>query len=151
MVSVTRAKMALMFRGGDTRPPGQGGKMTLADLVRQETAARMTEREKWAALRTARLYFQRPEHPGFLISETAEGGPLVPVFTSLEGLALFAGACGWASTTVEDLVDLLPEGARALVDPLGERPFLLDARTLGDAEDQEADEDQGEGADGGGS
>ncbi|AQW49912.1 SseB family protein [Streptomyces violaceusniger] len=144
--------------------------MTLAELVRQETAARMTEREKWAALRTARLYFQRPEHPGFLISETAEGGPLVPVFTSLEGLALFAGACGWASTTVEDLVDLLPEGVRALVDPLGKRPFLLDARTLRDAEDQEADdreagdqeadareagdqeaESHGEGADGGGS
>ncbi|MFE2447209.1 SseB family protein [Streptomyces melanosporofaciens] len=139
--------------------------MTLADLVRQETAARLTEREKWAALRTARLYFQRPEHPGFLISETAEGGPLVPVFTSLEGLALFAGACGWASTTVEDLVDLLPEGVRALVDPLGERPFLLDARTLHDAEDQKADGPEagnqeagnqeaashGEGADGGGS
>ncbi|WP_106685761.1 hypothetical protein [Streptomyces violaceusniger] len=40
--------------------------MTLADLVRQETAARMTEREKWAALRTARLYFQRPEHPEYV-------------------------------------------------------------------------------------
>lgn len=151
MVSFPCVKITLMFGGGDGRPPGQGGKITLADLVRQETAARLTEREKWVALRTARLYFQRPEHPGFLISETAEGGPLVPVFTSLEGLALFAGACGWASTTVEDLVDLLPEGVRALVDPLGERPFLLDARTLREAEDQEADEDQVEGADGGGS
>ncbi|MEV5772557.1 SseB family protein [Streptomyces antimycoticus] len=131
--------------------------MTLADLVRQETAARMTEHEKWAALRTARLYFQRPEDPGFLVSETTDGGPLVPVFTSLEGLARFAGACGWASTTAEDLVGLLPEGVRALVDPLGERPFLLDARTLRDAEDQEAEgreadgRGEGEGADGGGS
>ncbi|WAP55277.1 SseB family protein [Streptomyces sp. S465] len=94
----------------------------------------MPEREKWAALRKRRLYFQRPENPGFLVSETAEGGPLVPVFTSLQGLALFAGACGWASTTAEDLVGLLPEGVRALVDPLGEHPFLLDARTLRDAE-----------------
>ncbi|MEU4894403.1 SseB family protein [Streptomyces sp. NPDC044780] len=113
----------------------------------------MPEREKWAALRKRRLYFQRPENPGFLVSETAEGGPLVPVFTSLQGLALFAGACGWASTTAEDLVDLLPEGVRALVDPLGEHPFLLDARTLRDAEGQGAEE-QGaegheEGADGG--
>ncbi len=94
----------------------------------------MSEPEKWAALRGARLYFQRPEDPGFLVSETAEDGPFVPVFTSLEGLARFAGACGWASTTAEDLVGLLPEGVRALVDPLGERPFLLDARTLRDAE-----------------
>ncbi|WHX21769.1 SseB family protein [Streptomyces malaysiensis subsp. malaysiensis] len=123
-----------MFGGGGGRPPGQGGRTTLADLVRQETAARMSEPEKWAALRGARLYFQRPEDPGFLVSETAEDGPFVPVFTSLEGLARFAGACGWASTTAEDLVGLLPEGVRALVDPLGERPFLLDARTLRDAE-----------------
>ncbi|MES4902378.1 MULTISPECIES: SseB family protein [unclassified Streptomyces] len=108
--------------------------------MRQETAAQMSEREKWAALRKARLYFQRPENPGFLVSETAEAGPLVPVFTSIEGLARFAGACGWASTTAEDLVELLPEGVRALVDPLGERPFLLDAQTLREAEGQEADE-----------
>ncbi len=99
----------------------------------------MPEREKWAALRKARLYFQRPEEPGFLVSETAEDGPLVPVFTSVEGLARFAGACGWASTTVEDLVGLLPEDVRALVDPLGERPFLLDARTLRDADGRGAD------------
>ncbi|MCD9593080.1 SseB family protein [Streptomyces sp. 8ZJF_21] len=128
-----------MFGGGGGRPPGQGGRTTLADLVRQETAARMSEPEKWAALRGARLYFQRPEDPGFLVSETAEDGPFVPVFTSLEGLARFAGACGWASTTAEDLVGLLPEGVRALVDPLGERPFLLDARTLRDAEDPGAE------------
>ncbi|MDW6061311.1 SseB family protein [Streptomyces sp. FXJ1.4098] len=140
-------KIALMFGGGNTRPPGQGGKASLADLVRQETAAQLSEREKWAALRKARLYFQRPENPGFLVSETAEAGPLVPVFTSIEGLARFAGACGWASTTVEDLVGLLPEGVRALVDPLGKHPFLLDAQTLREAED----EDQGKGADDGGS
>jgi hypothetical protein len=151
MVSVSCVKIALMFGGGNTRPPGQGGGERLADLVRQETAARMSEREKWAALRKARLYFQRPENPGFLVSETAEAGPLVPVFTSLEGLARFAGACGWASTTAEDLVGLLPEGVRALVDPLGERPFLLDAQTLREAEGQDADEDQEEGAGHGGS
>lgn len=129
-VSVTCAKMAPMSGGGNNRLPGEGSKASLADLVRQETAAQSSEREKWAALRKARLYFQRPENPGFLVSETAEAGPLVPVFTSLEGLARFAGACGWASTTVEDLVGLLPEGVRALVDPLGERPFLLDAKIL---------------------
>lgn len=60
------------------------------------------------------------------MAETVEG-PVVPVFTSWEGLALFAGACEWASTTAEDLAGLLPEGVRALVDPLGPRPFVLDA------------------------
>ncbi|WP_307821719.1 SseB family protein [Streptomyces coffeae] len=55
---------------------------------------------------------------------------MVPVFTSVERLALFAGVCAWASTTVEDLVQLLPAGARALVDPLGPRMFMLDAVAL---------------------
>ncbi|MFI1855940.1 SseB family protein [Streptomyces sp. NPDC020480] len=89
----------------------------------------MSEGEKLAALCSARLYFQRPDESGFLVSET-EWGPVVPVFTSLERLALFAGVCSWASTTVEDLVELLPEGTRAVVDPLGPRTFVLDAESL---------------------
>lgn len=108
--------------------------MTLADLVRQEAAARMSEAEKLEAARATRLYFQRPEQPGFLVSQT-ESGPLVPLFTSVERLALFAGACAWASTTVADILELLPEGVRALVDPLSERPFLLDVEALREPED----------------
>ncbi|WP_262070654.1 MULTISPECIES: SseB family protein [Streptomyces] len=105
---------------------GRGHGMSLHDLVRQEAVARMTRGQRLDQLRALRLYFQRPEQPGFLVSETVEG-PVVPVFTSWERLALFAGACAWASTTAEDLMELLPEGVRALVDPLGPRPFLLDA------------------------
>ncbi|MEU0839340.1 SseB family protein [Streptomyces sp. NPDC005962] len=103
--------------------------MSLRDLVRAEAAASMSDAERLAAMRQWRLYFQRPEEPGFLVSETDEG-PMVPVFTSWEGLALFAGPCGWASTTVADLVELLPEGVRALVDPLGPRAFVLDTEAL---------------------
>ncbi|MFJ1746964.1 SseB family protein [Streptomyces sp. NPDC088116] len=110
-----------------------GGRMTLADLVRQEASSRMSGAEKLAAARATRLYFQRPEQPGFLVSET-EAGPLVPLFTSVERLALFGGACAWASTTVADIIELLPEGVQALVDPLGERPFLLDMEALRDPE-----------------
>jgi hypothetical protein len=107
--------------------------MSLQDLVRREANARRSAEERLAAARSARLYFQRPEEPGFLVSET-EVGPVVPVFTTWEGLALFAGACEWASTTVADLVDLLPDGTGALVDPLGPRPLLLDIETLRAAE-----------------
>ncbi|WP_251982774.1 SseB family protein [Streptomyces violaceusniger] len=92
-------------------------------------AASRPRSERLAALRSARLYFQRPDEPGFLVSDTAQG-PVVPVFTSLERLALFAGPCGWASTTVEDLVELLPEGVCALVDPLSPRAFVLDTEAL---------------------
>ncbi|MEU0368698.1 SseB family protein [Streptomyces sp. NPDC006283] len=123
-----------------------GGRTTLADLLRQEATASMSEAEKLAAARATRLYFQRPEQPGFLISET-ETGPVVPLFTSVKHLALFAGACPWASTTVADILELLPEGVRALVDPLGERPFLLTADALRDpaaAGDRNRPDDQEE-------
>lgn len=103
--------------------------MTLAEWVRRDVVASMSDVEKAKTLRAVRLYFERPEAPGFLVSET-ELGRLVPVFTSIEGLAGFAGVCGWASTTARDLVDLLPEGVRAVVDPYGEHPFLLDADVL---------------------
>ncbi|WKX70182.1 SseB family protein [Streptomyces sp. XD-27] len=106
-----------------------GGRLTLAECVRREAVASMSDAEKATALRGLRLYFERPEEPGFLVSET-EIGRLVPVFTSVEGLAKFAGVCGWASTTAEDLVELLPDGVRALVDPYGEQPFLLDTDVL---------------------
>ncbi|MFB7465031.1 SseB family protein [Streptomyces sp. NPDC056224] len=103
--------------------------MSLRDLARAEMVASMSPSERQAAMRSARLYFQRPDEPGFLVCETEEG-PVVPVFTSCEALGLFAGPCGWASTTVADLVELLPEGVRALVDPLGPRTFVLDAEAL---------------------
>ncbi|MEU5027836.1 SseB family protein [Streptomyces milbemycinicus] len=103
--------------------------MSLHDLIRAETVAMMSRSERLAKMRSARLYFQRPEEPGFLVSETEEGA-VVPVFSSLERLALFAGPCEWASTTVEDLIDLLPEGVRALVDPLGPRAFVLDTEAV---------------------
>ncbi|QHF96072.1 hypothetical protein DEH18_21950 [Streptomyces sp. NHF165] len=99
--------------------------MSLRDLVAQEVAARMTAAEQLSRLRSVRLYFRRPKQPGFFVSETVEG-PMVAVFTSWEGLALYAGACEWASTTADDLAVLLPEGVRALVDPLGPHPFVLD-------------------------
>ncbi|WP_435240461.1 SseB family protein [Streptomyces cucumeris] len=94
----------------------------------------MSRSERLTAVRSVRLYFQRPDEPGFLVSETQEG-PVVPVFTSLERLALFAGVCAWASTTLEDVLELLPEGVRALVDPLGPKTMVLDARSLDDVAD----------------
>ncbi|MEV1047203.1 SseB family protein [Streptomyces sp. NPDC049916] len=109
--------------------------MSLRDLARAEMLASMSPAERRAEMGSARLYFQRPDKPGFLVCET-EGGPVVPVFTSWEALGLFAGPCRWASTTVDDLVELLPQGVRALVDPLGPRTFVLDEEALEDPDTQ---------------
>ncbi|UYQ65621.1 SseB family protein [Streptomyces peucetius] len=105
------------------------GLQMLADQARREAATSMSDGEKIAAARATRLYFQRPDQPGFLVCET-ELGPVVPLFTSVKHLALFAGACAWAFTTAGDIAELLPEGVRALVDPLSEQPFLLDVDAL---------------------
>ncbi|WP_234315251.1 SseB family protein [Streptomyces globisporus] len=121
-----------------------GGRMTLADLVRHEATSSMSEAEKLKAARATRLYFQRPERPGFLVSET-EAGPVVALFTSVRGLALFAGACSWASTTVADVIELLPDEVTALVDPLGERPFLLDVEALREPKTDDGEQQQGNG------
>ncbi len=119
--------------------------MSLRDLVRDEAIASMSRSERLTAVRSVRLYFQRPDEPGFLVSETQEG-PVVPVFTSLERLALFAGVCAWASTTLEDVLELLPEGVRALVDPLGPKTMVLDARSLDDVADLDNGGGMGDGS-----
>nr|WP_171166402.1 hypothetical protein [Streptomyces sp. I05A-00742] len=62
------------------------------------------------------------------------------MFTSLEALARFAGPCSWASTTAADALDLLPDGCRILVDPLGRRPLLLGRSATGGAEGGGRDE-----------
>ncbi|MBC3981947.1 SseB family protein [Streptomyces sp. AC536] len=108
------------------------GRLRLADLVSDSAAGGASRAARRTALLATRLYFERPRPPaapGFLVARTDEG-PLIAVFTSVSGLALYAGACDWASTTVEDLVGLLPDGVRALVDPLGEQPLVLDGEVL---------------------
>lgn len=117
--------------------------MSLRDLVRDEAVAGMSRAERLAGLRSARVFFQRPKEPGLLVSETDEG-PVVPVFSSWEGLALFAGPCAWASTSVGDLAELLPEGVRALVDPLSPQAWVLDGEMLRELREMSA---EGEGAD----
>ncbi|KUJ67071.1 hypothetical protein ACZ90_31690 [Streptomyces albus subsp. albus] len=104
----------------------------LAELVSREAAASLSTAEKLRAVLGMRLHFERPEKPGFYIIDTPIGR-VVPVFTSVHGLARFAGLCDWASTTAEDLVELLPTDVPALVDPRSDRPFLLDGARLANA------------------
>lgn len=101
----------------------------MEDLVRREAVAGLPPSELAGRLLDSRLYFERPDRPGFLVVETG-AGLVVPVFTSWEGLALFAGVCDWASTTTRDLLELLPEDVRALVDPLDGGGFLLDSAAV---------------------
>lgn len=80
-----------------------------------------------AALSRTRLYCVRLEHVGFAAVGPAGAG-FVPMFTSLEQLALFAGEpCDWFSGPGADLVRLLPQGYDIAVDLGGVMPVRLHA------------------------
>ncbi|WP_436787587.1 SseB family protein [Yinghuangia sp. YIM S10712] len=80
-----------------------------------------------AALLRTRLYCVRPEHVGFAAVGPAGAG-FVPMFTSLEQLALFAEEpCDWFSAPGADLLRLLPDGYDIAVDLGGVMPVRLHA------------------------
>lgn len=57
--------------------------------------------------------------------DAAPPARLVPVFTSLEQFALFAGGGAWFSTTGADVLDLLPPGLDVWLDPAAEHAVRL--------------------------
>jgi len=64
------------------------------------------------------------------ILDDAAGGPasaarLVPVFSSLEQLALYAGECAYFSTTGADVLDLLPPELDLWLDPAADHSVWL--------------------------
>ena len=82
------------------------------------------------------VYCERPDAPGFRTLGPAGGG-VVPVFTSLEQLALARGTVEWFALTGAELLDLLPTGYDIVLDlggptPLRLRPSALTARTAFD-------------------
>lgn len=75
------------------------------------------------AFLAATVFAPAADRPGVL---APAGGP-VPVCTSLEQLARYAGPVRWLSTTGEDLLRTLPPGTDLLLDPAGETPLRLNA------------------------
>ncbi len=77
----------------------------------------------------SRWFFEQPELPGFLtVGEPGSG--VVPLFSSLQELARYAGACSWASTTGEDILSLLPDGYAIVVDVAGPEPVWIEKDTV---------------------
>lgn len=80
-----------------------------------------------AALRETRLYCRRPAEPGFL-AVGPPGHAMVPVFSSLDTLTGFDGACDWFALPGQDLLELLPQGYDIALDLGSPHPVRLDAR-----------------------
>lgn len=64
-----------------------------------------TVRDLMDAFGGAVIYTQRPERPGLMLSAVPDAGEWAAVFSSLERLGRFAGACAWQSMTGADLLN----------------------------------------------
>jgi len=73
----------------------------------------------------ATVYSPSPPDPGVIVLNI-DGTPAVPVFSTEQLLADFAGDCDWFSTTGLDLLGLLPTGVHIAFDPNGMHPLLID-------------------------
>ena len=109
---------------------------SLADVARDVALGAATPEQLHAAFLDATVYCERPDGPGFRALGAPRAG-VVPVFTSLEQLALARGAVGWFSVTGSELLALVPPGYDLLLDmggstPLRLRTAALTARTVVD-------------------
>ena len=73
----------------------------------------------------ATVFSPAPPEPGVIVLDI-DGTPTVPVFSTEQWLADFAGDCDWFSTTGLDLLGLLPIGVHIALDPNGPHPLLID-------------------------
>jgi hypothetical protein len=91
-----------------------------------------------AAFLAATVYCERAERPGFrALGEPGSG--VVPVFSSVEQLALARGTVAWFACTGADLLTELPVGYDLLLDmggpqPVRLRPAALDRRVIIDVQ-----------------
>jgi SseB protein N-terminal domain len=98
----------------------------LVDVARDVAAGRATPADLHAALLASTLYCERGPSPGFLaLGPTGTGAGAVPVFSSVEQLALARGSVAWFSLSGADLLDLLPAGYDVILDIGGASPVRL--------------------------
>ncbi len=102
---------------------------SLADVSRNVARGVADFRELHEALLAAAVFCERGTDPGFRALGVPPAG-IVPVFTSLEQLALARGAVPWFSLTGADLLDQLPPGYDLVLDIAGPAPLRLRAAAL---------------------
>jgi hypothetical protein len=72
----------------------------------------------------ATVFCERGDDPGFRALGVPDAG-VIPVFSSVEQLALARGAVAWFSTTGADLLAQLPAGYDLVLDIAGPQPLRL--------------------------
>ena len=102
---------------------------SLADTARDVALGVADFRQLHEALLAAVVFCERGADPGFRALGVPQAG-IVPVFTSLEQLALARGAVPWFSLTGTDLLDQLPSGYDLVLDIAGPAPLRLRTTAL---------------------
>lgn len=112
------------------QPQGhEGAERGLAEVAAQTARGDVHPEELLDAFLAATVFCERPERPGFLAVDEPEDG-VIPVFSSLDEMAAYAGECDWFSTTGRDLLELLPAGYDVVLDAAGEHAAWLHTRAL---------------------
>lgn len=86
-------------------------------------------RQLHEAFLVAVVFCERGTDPGFRALGVRDAG-VVPVFSSVEQLALACGAVPWFSMTGADLLDQLPTGYDVMLDIAGAAPLRLRTSAL---------------------
>lgn len=97
---------------------------SLADTARNVARGVADSRQLHDVLLTAVVFCERGDAPGFRALGAPHSG-VVPVFSSVDQLALARGAVPWFSMTGADLLDQLPPGYDLVLDIAGPAPLRL--------------------------
>jgi len=97
---------------------------SLAEAARDVALGRADSRRLHEVFLAATLYCERGTDPGFRALGLPDAG-VVPVFSSVEQLALARGTVGWCSMTGADLLAQLPAGYDVVLDIAGPHPLRL--------------------------
>jgi hypothetical protein len=97
---------------------------SLADTARDVAQGMADSRRLHEVFLVAVVFCERGADPGFLALGVPHAG-VVPVFSSVEQLALARGTVPWFSLTGSDLLDQLPPGYDLVLDIAGPTPLRL--------------------------
>ena len=97
---------------------------SLADTARDVASGVADSRRLHEAFLVATVYCERGADPGFR-ALGAPGAGVVPVFSSVEQLALARGPVRWFSTAGADLLAQLSAGSALVLDIAGQHPLRL--------------------------
>ncbi|MEI7033905.1 SseB family protein [Streptomyces pratensis] len=103
---------------------------SLADAVRAFTTGSLAAEDFQQIFASSKVYCPRGDTPGFLALHNTQQ-PVIPMFTTLKELRLYAGKDSkYFVITGAEVIDLLPTGYGFVLDMEGEHRMVFDAKAV---------------------